>query len=181
MSDDIDRIKNESWLNLGKEEEVLWWGNPSIIPYLPMFIIFSLAIPASGIAYYYTPIGVEVFAAIPIALALIGYEYLKIRRTFYVVTDEQTAYKIGIISRDTMDIPYHKVQHVSFSQDIPGRLLNYGDIIITTAGTSKDEKVFNNCPNPAHVKQELMEAKQQYMQGSRSQNNTPLDQDQQHE
>ncbi len=54
--------------------------------------------------------------------------------TDYVFTDRRIIVRSGIISRQGKDMPLSKVNNVSFSVPAMGRLLNYGALVIQSAG-----------------------------------------------
>jgi uncharacterized membrane protein YdbT with pleckstrin-like domain len=50
------------------------------------------------------------------------------------VTDRRVVHKTGFINRRTFEISLDKIASVEVIQSIPGRLLNYGDVIIVGMG-----------------------------------------------
>jgi uncharacterized membrane protein YdbT with pleckstrin-like domain len=56
--------------------------------------------------------------------------------TELVITNRRIIAKVGLVSRHTIEINLSKVESISVSQSILGRLLNYGDLeIVGTGGT----------------------------------------------
>ena len=71
--------------------------------------------------------------------------------TELAVTNKKVISKTGLISRDTIEILHSKVEGVRVQQGLFGRLMNYGDVIITGTGIShtpirgiKDPVAFRN-------------------------------------
>jgi uncharacterized membrane protein YdbT with pleckstrin-like domain len=58
------------------------------------------------------------------------------KTTEIVVTDRRIIFKEGFIRRRTMEMNMSKVETVDVVQSIPGRLLNYGTILIRGVGSS---------------------------------------------
>jgi uncharacterized membrane protein YdbT with pleckstrin-like domain len=56
----------------------------------------------------------------------------------FAVTDKRVIIKVGFISRRTIEINMSKVESVEINQDLFGRLLNYGTIIVIGTGGTKE-------------------------------------------
>lgn len=130
---------------LGKEEVVQYEANVSLLPFLYKFILgFGLLV---GGAYAFQipnteKIGSISFSSI-LAISLIFCGLLVLiqpiiakETTELVITNRRIIAKFGLISRYTIEINLSKVESISVSQSIFGRLLDYGDIeIVGTGGT----------------------------------------------
>jgi uncharacterized membrane protein YdbT with pleckstrin-like domain len=79
-----------------------------------------------------------VAAAAVAALALMVFIVAWLRRhsTEIVVTDHRVIYKRGLIARHTVEMNISKVETVDVEQDIVGRLLNYGTVLVRGTGES---------------------------------------------
>jgi uncharacterized membrane protein YdbT with pleckstrin-like domain len=75
--------------------------------------------------------------------------------TDYVVTDQALYRKSGILSRNVKKIGYDKIQNTSFSQGLLGKTFGYGNVEISTAGSSGVEMRFTTVEDPKTV-QELV-------------------------
>lgn len=64
------------------------------------------------------------------------YVWLLARTTELAGTDRRIIAKTGIIRRTAIDLPYQRVESVSFHQSVIGRLLGYGTIIVRGMGGS---------------------------------------------
>lgn len=69
----------------------------------------------------------------------------------YGITNKRVLIKMGFISRSTVEILLDKIESIQVHQSIPGRLFNYGSIIIVGTGGTRD--MFNNIPNPLLFRQ----------------------------
>jgi uncharacterized membrane protein YdbT with pleckstrin-like domain len=67
------------------------------------------------------------------ALSLIG-AWFKRWTTEIAVTDRRVIYKRGFIRRRSIEMNMEKVESVDVSQTIPGRIFNYGDVLIRGVG-----------------------------------------------
>lgn len=94
--------------------------------------------------------GVIGFGAIMALNAWIG-----ITTSEFAVTNRRVLLKTGLIRRHTVETMLQKVEGVSVSQDIPGRLLGYGTIQVTgTGGTSES---FNLITDPTEFRRAVQE------------------------
>lgn len=67
--------------------------------------------------------------------------YLNWRAASLTLTDQRVILEEGVVTRTSKVIPLDRVQDVSTKQSLLGRLLNYGEIEIDTAGTVANEVV----------------------------------------
>lgn len=171
-------ISNKNWLNTDNTEVILWWDNPNLIPYLDKLLAPLLAILLGFVYLYlvltnypalqYVPSQFQLYPLliIPLGTLLFGYEYLLIKKTFYVVTSKKIVFKKGILGeKDTNDLPFDKVQNTELKQRFHENLLNFGHIHIATAGTATVEQEFNNITYPELVKSVIQDTKQAYKEG----------------
>lgn len=64
--------------------------------------------------------------------------FIKISTTEFGVTNLRVMAKIGFIRRHTIEILLSKVESVSINQNILGRLLNFGTVVITGTGGTRE-------------------------------------------
>ena len=99
----------------------------------------------------------EIFGAILIItgliIALIG--YLKWRSIIYGLTTNRIIVLKGIFSKDIYENRLDRVQDIRVKISLWQRVFNYGDIFLTTAGTSGIECIWHNIPDP-RKKQKLL-------------------------
>lgn len=152
------RFGGADWLDLGSDEEVLWVGHPSVVPYLGGFAVGAVLIVA-GIAGLillgeFALVGVLGIAA---GLAVAGWTHYTRISTGYVITTAEIYHKEGLIARDVTQIHYERIQNTSFSQSTMERALSYGDVRITSAGTGEVEITLEHVPDPARLKRLVSE------------------------
>lgn len=73
----------------------------------------------------------------------------------YGVTSNRVLIKVGWIKRISLELILDKVEGVLVNQSIPGRILNYGTIIIIGTGGTKDQFPF--IPNPMEFRKQVQE------------------------
>ena len=70
------------------------------------------------------------------------------------LTNQRVIQQEGVIRRSSNVIPVDRIQDISIKQTLTGRLLNYGDIEIDTAGVVANE-VFTYLPDPETLRDRL--------------------------
>jgi uncharacterized membrane protein YdbT with pleckstrin-like domain len=70
-----------------------------------------------------------------VGLVLLIIAWIKLRATELAVTNKRVIAKFGFISRDTIEINLARIESVQVSQTVMGRLLDYGTIVFSGAGT----------------------------------------------
>lgn len=84
---------------------------------------------------------------------LVVLAFLRIWSTEMVVTNRRVIFKAGIISRKTTEISLRKIESVGVQQSILGRILNYGDVVVT--GTGHKANYFAEISAPMEFKQAI--------------------------
>ncbi len=69
-------------------------------------------------------------------LLLVFSAWVKRTTTEIVVTDRRILFKEGFVRRRTMEMNMNKVETVDVVQSIPGRIFNYGTILIRGTGST---------------------------------------------
>jgi uncharacterized membrane protein YdbT with pleckstrin-like domain len=95
------------------------------------FVIAGIVFGVLGMPYpgaIFLVIGVVLFAA----------AWIRQWSSEFAVTDKRVIIKVGFISRRTIEINMSKVESVEVNQDIFGRLLNYGTIVVIGTGGTKE-------------------------------------------
>jgi len=77
-----------------------------------------------------------VFLAIGVVMFVIA--WVRQWSSEFAVTNKRVIIKVGFISRRTIEINMSKVESVEINQDIFGRLLNYGTIVVIGTGGTKE-------------------------------------------
>ena len=133
--------------NLGKDETIeysasvsLWkyWFSFLIGGFLAFAALFGLAASlssTSGGGF----LGRKFEAAILlIALGIIIWPLIARRSTELAITSKRLIAKFGIASTQSIEIRFDRIETVRVKQSLMGRILNYGDIIVTGTGSTYD-------------------------------------------
>jgi uncharacterized membrane protein YdbT with pleckstrin-like domain len=81
-----------------------------------------------------------------IGACILAWPFLARRSTELVVTDKRLIVKYGIISTQSIEIRFDKIETVRVKQGLMGRILGYGDIVVTGTGST-----FDPIPNIANA------------------------------
>ena len=73
---------------------------------------------------------------IVVGLAFLVAAWIKVRSTEIAITNRRVIAKFGFIKRETVEINLDKVEALRVEQGFLGRMLNFGTIFISGAGTS---------------------------------------------
>ena len=88
------------------------------------------------------------------SLLIIGIPLLlKLVFTEYGLTNNRIITKTGIISRSTEEMKLSKIETVEIKQGILGRILGYGNVVIS--GTGSSNVIIAKVSNPIYVKKKI--------------------------
>ena len=77
-----------------------------------------------------------VLLVVVVGLFFLLYAWIQVRSTEIAITNRRVIAKFGFIKRDTVEINLDKVEALRVEQGFLGRMLNYGTVLISGAGTS---------------------------------------------
>ncbi len=97
-----------------------------------------------------------VLLVVVIGLFFIIAAWIAVRSTEIAITNRRVIAKFGFIKRDTVEINLDKVEALRVEQGFLGRMLNYGTIFISGAGTSVAP--IRNIADPLVFRRKFMEA-----------------------
>ena len=147
-------IRQAEWLTLDPDESVKGWSHPSIIKYLPFFLMAG-ALILSGL---FIPFIIDTQYSILIGLGVIFMggllliaEYARYVTIFYILTTERAIRKKGILSHDVRKIHYSEVQRTNKENPLIGRALNFGNVSFVTASPDDDDMDMSFVPSPNEV------------------------------
>lgn len=158
------------WLHLSSEEKVLWFGRPHWITILPaiLLMVIMFAVAVAGTAFLAqmdisAAAGTDIpewVSFLPLVVALIGllggvWVYLKWRYTAYVITSGEIYEKRGVISQNIDHFRIDRIQNTTCNQSIIERLLSFGDVVIYTAGSGRQDMILDHVPHPKQVDETL--------------------------
>lgn len=71
---------------------------------------------------------------------------IELRTSEFAVTTTRLIFKVGLVARYTTELLLSKVESIGVTQRLLGRLLNYGDLMVTGTGGAKE--VFRRVRDP---------------------------------
>jgi uncharacterized membrane protein YdbT with pleckstrin-like domain len=122
---------------LGKDELVQHAAKTSLARYWLNFVLGGMFLMGSLPALLVNREAAAFMSGgIVLALVLIGWPFLRRATTELVLTNRRVISKFGVLSRDTVEIGFAKVESIRVKQGLLGRLFNYGDLVITGSGAT---------------------------------------------
>jgi uncharacterized membrane protein YdbT with pleckstrin-like domain len=97
-----------------------------------------------------------ILLAVVIGLFFLAAAWIRVRSTEIAITNRRVIAKFGFIKRDTVEINLDKVEALRVEQGFLGRILNYGTVYISGAGTSVAP--IRNIADPLVFRRKFMEA-----------------------
>ena len=94
-----------------------------------------------------------VIPTIGIALLAVIYEWLRLRSIEMGVTNRRVVRKTGIVSRETAELRLASIETIDLRQTTWGRVLGYGDVVLTGRGESA--MVFQRLARPLDAKRAI--------------------------
>jgi uncharacterized membrane protein YdbT with pleckstrin-like domain len=160
----IKSVSSNSVPFLLPEEKIILKANPHwlflAIPMIEAFAFFLLyafiACPFLGIAlhgFYWFCYFLSVF----LLLFLITVMYLDWKFNRLYLTNQRLIKERGIIGKRFMAIGLNKIQDITCSFGILGRIFGFGNLIIESAGTY-GRMVFEGLPKPKRIKWKIEKA-----------------------
>lgn len=151
-----NRLPEEKVLFTGKISSAIFLRSLFALIFALLFLVVLTQIqkstnPTKGY------IALLTFATIIIFLILASYLMIKaiitISASEFAVTDKRIMVKTGFLSRNTKEILLSKVESISIDQNVLGRMLNFGTIIIT--GTGETSQRVRAISDPILIRKKL--------------------------
>jgi len=101
---------------------------------------------------------------IVVGLVILIWVYVKRRTTELAITNKRVIAKRGFIQRDTIEMFLGKVESVHVEQTVPGRILDYGTVILSGTGVMSSR--FENISAPLEFRKRFMSAADKEQQGT---------------
>jgi len=98
---------------------------------------------------------VELLIVIP-AILFIFNAYITRRSSEFAVTNRRVIMKAGVIQTRSLEILLNKVEAVAVNQTLLGKMMNYGDIVITGSGGTKE--LYRGIEDPLAFRRAVQEA-----------------------
>jgi uncharacterized membrane protein YdbT with pleckstrin-like domain len=154
-----------------KDETVVYYTGPHIIIFYPCFLWLTLFVASFQFAEILPSHVILAYLTLLLALFYALSCYINYISSEYGITNKRVLMKRGFIRRHSLEIFFHKVESISITQSILGRLLNYGTVIISGTGGSRDPFCF--IPDPLAFRRAAQEQMEKFIQQQMQQSFIP--------
>ncbi len=118
--------------NLLQGEEVFYRARLHLVIFLAPALVAVLGVIAFAA-------NAMLAALLLVAALLLGADrYIRLATSEFAVTNKRVLIKIGLVRRHTLELLLAKVETIGVEQDIFGRIFNYGTIVVTGTGGTKE-------------------------------------------
>lgn len=141
---DIPPIVNKSNIRTPKDipliegEVPIWFGQMS---WAANWVLLLLAV-----IFLFTIIGII------LSFILVLIAWINVSTSEYFISNKRIYFKYGLIRRVANDLKLEWVTNTSIAQGFVGRILNYGNVLIATPGTSTGTSMFWGPSDPMKIK-----------------------------
>jgi uncharacterized membrane protein YdbT with pleckstrin-like domain len=135
--------------NLLEGEEVVYRARLHWVIFAVPACIAALGLVLAVVVASWVVAIVLVVLAIAIALP----RYIRLVSSEFAVTNKRVIVKLGLVHRHTLELVLSKVETIGVDQSIMGRVLNYGTIVVTGTGGTKEP--FKDIANPLEFRRRV--------------------------
>jgi uncharacterized membrane protein YdbT with pleckstrin-like domain len=152
-------LPNEKVLAIAKLHWVVYISNLILVLLIssPVLLIVLTGVYASNFGISNSS-STSIYSILCISFLLIagigaGIALLQYKTTEFALTDKRIIGKVGILRRNALELILGKVESISVNQDIIGRILDYGTLVIS--GTGGTHQRFPYIATPMEMKQKI--------------------------
>jgi hypothetical protein len=122
---------------------------------LPGLLVVLLLIPLTILALTTTT---QWLAAAPVLLSLfiLAVPFFKRRSSEFAVTNKRVIIKLGVLKTRSIDLLLTKIEGITVTQSLGGRMFGYGEIVVI--GTGGTQEPFPNIQSPLDFRQAVQAA-----------------------
>jgi uncharacterized membrane protein YdbT with pleckstrin-like domain len=122
-------------------EQVVFRTRLHLIIFFVPLVLLAISI---CLFVYGVPLAAECVLALAVLWGLV--KYVDYASSEFAVTNKRVIIKVGVLRRRTVEMLNTKVEAVGVNQGILGRILGYGNIVVT--GTGGTNEAFNGISSP---------------------------------
>jgi uncharacterized membrane protein YdbT with pleckstrin-like domain len=97
--------------------------------------------------------GIAGGALLVVAILVTVPRFLRYATSEFAVTNKRVIVEIGLVYRKTLELVLAKVETIGVEQSIPGRIFNYGTIVVTGTGGTKEP--FRDIAKPLDFREQV--------------------------
>lgn len=135
--------------NLLQGEEVVYRARLHLVIFALPAGIAALGLVLAVVVASWTVAIAFVVLAIVIAFP----RYIRFVTSEFAVTNKRVIAKVGLVYRRTLELVLAKVETIGVEQSIMGRVFNYGTIVVTGTGGTKEP--FKDIANPLEFRRRV--------------------------
>ena len=144
---------------LKKDEEIMLltkkhWLPIIIYPLCLMLMATVLAFKVDFLSRYFSYLGLS-------TVFFLLYKILERSYNTWIVSNLRVIEETGIFTRTTMECPLDKINNVSYSQNIWGRIFGFGNVVIQTAA-QHGATIYYNVEHPQLLKETITTMQEEY-------------------
>ncbi len=158
MNPYVKHLLSDNETELSETHQHPFWLIGQIwLPLLALLAIIVLIIFSGSIAGRENNMWWQLLIVAIIPLIIIAIEYIRWRNHIYVVTNRRVITLSGVVNKSTYDIALEKINDISTSQSLLGRMFNFGDV---TLESGNDQPVLmHGIASPLEFKKSLLDSK----------------------
>ena len=138
-------------------ERVVYRARLHRIIFLPPLALALLGLIVAVLIWVYLKnsqaAGIAGLAFLIVALLVACPRFIRYTSSEFAVTNKRVIVKVGLVYRQTLELVLTKLETIGVEQTILGRLLNYGTIIVTGTGGTKEP--FKDIANPLYFREQV--------------------------
>lgn len=142
--------------NLMEGEEVVYRARLHPIVYSWAILVGLVAVALIVVGVSTVALDWVVWVGVPvlvIAVVLWFVRWVKVRTSEFAVTSKRILIKVGLVRRHSLELLLGKVEGIGVDQDVMGRLLGYGTIVVTGTGGTKE--AFKDIARPMEFRRQV--------------------------
>ena len=122
---------------------------------IPFLVVVLILLPAAVWAFAADRAG---WAVLPLGIALLVLipAHLKRQSSEFAVTTRRVIVKVGVLNTRSIELLLSKIEAIAVTQSLLGRMMGYGEIIVTGSGGTKE--VFADIQGPLEFRQAVQAA-----------------------
>jgi len=134
--------------NLLEGEEVVYRARLHRLIFLPPV---AVAVVGLAVAIFVNAIAGAVFGVAAVLVFIP--RFVRYMTSEFAVTNKRVIVKVGLINRHTLELVLTKIETVGVDQGVLGRIFNFGTIVVTGTGGTKEP--FKNIANPLGFRKQV--------------------------
>lgn len=119
-------------------------------------VLVSLAMAALALWAISAERRVLAIPPVAIALILLAAAWLRRRSSEFAVTNKRVIIKLGVVTTRSMELLLPKIEGITVTQSLVGRMFGFGEIVVTGSGGTQEP--FDDIQSPLDFRQAVQAA-----------------------